>query len=407
MAGCATVIRTRGRSVQGGGLRESDRGAKGISRVRKRLAVRITVMQSILFLGHGLLYETWTGLSGARFPGGNAGLAVTLGLLSLTFVTALLLAFRFSNPAVRIYYTIAAVWAGLLTYFVLAAGACWVIVLAARIGGFSFAPGRLVEAMFGLALAVGLYGVVNANWIRVRRITVPLANLPAQWQNRVAALVSDLHLGHVRNGRFARRVAAIIERLRPDIVFIAGDLYDGTAADVNRLARPLGRFRVPLGSHYIAGNHEEFHSHAKYLEAVRRAGIGVLDGEKVVLDGMQFVGVHYRDSVDADRFRTVLRAANLDAAQASLLLTHAPNHLEIAEEAGIGLELCGHTHAGQLFPFLWIPARRYGRYVYGLNRLGRLWVYTSSGVGTWGPPLRVGTAPEIVLIRFTSADGTQ
>jgi predicted MPP superfamily phosphohydrolase len=368
--------------------------------VRARIAVIIVVIQIILFLGHWFLYETWIAFAGGDPPHGNAGLAIALGLLSVTFVAASLLAFRFSNPLVRFFYTVSAAWAGFLTYFVLAAFACWLAAGVARAGGFHFEPRPLAELLFGLALLTGVCGIVNANWIRIRRITAPMRDLPAEWEGRVAALVSDVHLGHVRNFGFARRVASLLEKLRPDAVFIAGDLYDGTAADVHRLAQPFGRLSAPQGAYFVAGNHEEFHSYAECLEAVRRAGVRVLDDEKVLLDGLQIVGVHFRDSVDPCHFQSVLRGANLDSTRASVLLTHAPNHLEVAESEGIALVLCGHTHAGQLFPFRWMPARLYGRFVYGLQRLGRLLVYTSSGVGTWGPPLRVGTAPEIVLIRF-------
>jgi uncharacterized protein len=312
-------------------------------------------------------------------------------------------AWRFSSLAARAYYAVAAVWTGLLIYFVLAASACWAIDGIMHIAGFSLDPRRLAEGLFGLALLAGLYGIANANWIRIRQITVPLANLPAAWHGRVAALVSDLHLGHLRNQGFARRVAQKLSRPAPDIVFIAGDLYDGTAADLDGLAHALGGIRAPLGAYYIAGNHEEFGDHTKYLQAVARAGIHVLDDEKITIEGLQIVGIHYRDSVDPDRFRCILQRADLDRAKPSLLVTHAPNNLGVVEAEGIAFQVCGHTHGGQFFPFRWLPKRIYGEFVYGLHRLGRLAVYTSCGVGTWGPPLRVGTAPEIVLIRFASA----
>jgi predicted MPP superfamily phosphohydrolase len=372
--------------------------------VRRRIGVFIAVIQSVLFLSHWFLYFTWTSFTRANPARGSAGLAVALGLLSITFVTASLLAFRYSNPLVRIYYTLSAVWAGWVSYFVLAASACWLVAGVARLGGLSFAPRRLAEGMFGLALLAGIYGVANANWIRIRRITVPIEGSPAGWHGRVAALVSDLHLGHVRNLRFAQRIARIIERLQPDAVFIAGDLYDGTAANIDRLAQPFGQIRAPLGTFFIAGNHEEFRGHARYLDAVRRGGVRVLDDEELVIDGLQIIGIHFRDSVDPERFRALLRCGQAGSAGPGLLLTHAPNHLKIAEEEGIALVLCGHTHRGQFFPFRWLPKRIYGRYVYGLERLGRMWVYTSSGVGTWGPPLRVGTTPEIVLIRFVDRE---
>lgn len=110
--------------------------------------------------------------------------------------------------------------------------------------------------------------------------------------------------------------------------------------------------------------------------------------------------MHYRDAMQEGRLRSILRQAELDRSRASVLLMHAPNLLPILEEEGISLQLCGHTHAGQLFPFNWIVSRLYGMFAYGLNRLGNLTVYTSSGAGTRGPPTRIGSKPEVVLISF-------
>ncbi len=250
------------------------------------------------------------------------------------------------------------------------------------------------------ALLASLYGIVNAAWTRVRRITVKLPNLPKSWRGRVAALVSDTHLGHVRGSRFLRRIVSTLARLRPDIVFVAGDMYDGTAANADKLAAPWSKLSTPLGAYFVTGNHEEFTDQTKYLNAVQRAGVRLLNNEKVTIDGLQIVGVHYRDSASDHRFREVLRGADVDRNRASILLTHAPDRVGITAEAGISLQLSGHTHGGQFFPFTWITSRIYGKFVYGLQRLGNLLVYTSYGAGTWGPPFRVGTTPEIVLIQF-------
>jgi len=118
------------------------------------------------------------------------------------------------------------------------------------------------------------------------------------------------------------------------------------------------------------------------------------------VDGLQIVGVFYRELATSDRFRSVMRKAELNKDRASVLLAHAPNRLWEAEQEGISLQLSGHTHAGQFFPWTRIVSRIYGKFAYGLQNLGNMTVYTSCGAGTWGPPLRLGTNPEIVLIQF-------
>jgi uncharacterized protein len=234
----------------------------------------------------------------------------------------------------------------------------------------------------------------------VKRVSVKLPNLPDSWRGRVAALVSDTHLGHVRSHAFLRRIIAMLSRLQPDVVFIGGDLFDGTAADLDGLAQLWASFSPPWGTYFVAGNHDGFTGHARHVAAVSNSGVRVLNNEKITVDGLQIVGVHYRDTVDAQRYRSILRQADVDRDRASILLSHAPSGLPIAEEEGISLQLSGHTHGGQIFPFTWIVSRVWGQFTYGLKRLGSLLVYTSSGAGTWGPPMRVGARPEIVLIEF-------
>jgi predicted MPP superfamily phosphohydrolase len=368
--------------------------------MRRRIISFVAIIQAILLASHWFVYRTWAAFQHAPDPPGISTLGLAFAILSVTFVTASLLAWRYSGLAVRLYYTAAAVWLGFFNFFFLAACASWIVYGLARTLRLPWQQHYIAFIFFGLATAAGVYGIVNSARVRVRRIPVNLPNLPGSWRGRVAALVTDTHLGHVRGERFAKRIVAMVSRFKPDIILIAGDLYDGTAANVRKLAEPLRGLTAPHGAYFIAGNHEEFGDHTKYLEAVAAAGVRVLNDEKVVLDGLQLVGVHYRDAVHAEHLRTILKNVQLDRSSASILLTHAPDQLAVAEEEGIGLQLSGHTHGGQFFPFTLLTARVYGAFVYGLNRLGSLLVYTSCGAGTWGPPLRVGTRPEIVLFTF-------
>ena len=355
-------------------------------------------------MAHWFVYQTWISFWGTTSfwgtPDAHGILRIAVGLLSTSFVAASALAFFYSNVLVRLLYKIAAVWLGVSSFFLLAACASWAVAAVVNVLGLHWERQTIAATLFSLAILASLYGIINAAWTRVTRISVTLPNLPESWRGRVAALVSDTHLGHIRSHGFVRRIVGMLTRLQPDLVLIGGDMYDGTSADLNRLAEPWGKLATPLGTYFVAGNHDGFGGHAKHIEAVEKSGVRVLNNEKVNVDGMQIVGVHYHDSVNEQRFRSILRGVDLDRDRASILLTHVPNRLPIAEEEGIGLALSGHTHGGQFFPYTWIVSRVWGQASYGLKRLGNLLFYTSSGVGTWGPPMRVGTTPEIVLIRF-------
>jgi predicted MPP superfamily phosphohydrolase len=365
---------------------------------RSRITIFVIIIQSILFLGHWFFYETWTAFWGT--PASPMKLRLLVALLSVSFVSTSWLAFRYSNLIVRLLYTLAVVWLGFFSFFFFASWACWIFYFAARLFGLHPSPHFIAAVFFGIGVLAGLYGMVNAACTRVKKISVKLPNLPESWRGRVAALISDTHLGHVRSYAFLRRIIGMLTRLQPDVVFIGGDLFDGTAADLNRLAEPWADFSPPLGTYFVAGNHDGFTGYARHVEAVSNSGVRVLNNEKVTVDGLQIVGVHYHDAANAQRYRSILRRAEVDRERASILLTHAPSGLPIAEEEGISLQLSGHTHGGQIFPFTWIVSRVWGQFTYGLKRLGNLLVYTSSGTGTWGPPMRVGTRPEIVLIHF-------
>jgi predicted MPP superfamily phosphohydrolase len=360
----------------------------------------ISVIQSILFLIHLFLYETWTALTGPPGKAWHFLLPLLFAVLSASFLSASLLAHRYFNGPVRVFYGVASIWLGFINFAVPAAVLAWIAQGAAIAFNLPFAQTQIAYFFLSVAILATLYGLVNAATLRIRRVSVKLPGLPASWRGRVAALVTDTHLGHIKGRLFVSRIVTALRQLRADVVFIAGDLFDGTHVDAKRLVSPWKQLTPKFGSYFVSGNHDEFADHSAYLEAIRNSGIRVLHNETVDLDGLQVVGVPYHDSANPERFRSVLAKAELDPKRASVLLSHVPHSLPIPEKHGISLQLSGHTHGGQVFPFTWFTSRIFGAYTYGLKRFGDLLVYTSSGAGTWGPPMRVCTAPEIVLIQF-------
>ncbi len=349
---------------------------------------------------HFFLYKSLVDLVWSPAPENLWKLQLAFAILSFWFVAASALAFYVNNILVRIFYTLAAIWTGLGSFLIWASCVSWIVAGIEHATTLPLHARLVAQLLFVAAGLATVYGMINAAVPRIRRVGIELPNLPATWRGRTAVLVADTHLGHVRNLGFARRIVRAVRRENPDAVFIAGDMYDGTYADLPRLASPWSELKVPLGIYFVDGNHEEFRSNDEYLEAVRSAGIRVLNNEKVVVDGLQIIGVHYHATVAAATFRGVLSRAAIDREAASLLISHAPHRLNIPEQAGISLQVSGHTHGGQFFPYTWITSRMFGEFVHGLHRRGNLQVLTSYGAGTWGPPVRVGTTPEIIVIEF-------
>jgi uncharacterized protein len=379
-------------------------------RLPRRFFVFLTIFQIVLIAVHGFLFLTWVYFWAPNIEGqadaygfrplSHWRLLITLAILSVSFLATSIIGFNLTNGVLRLVYRITAVWLGFVNYAFFSSVLCWLVYLALRLGGARIERHYFALSFLGLAVAITAYGVINGEWTRVKRITVKLPRLPESWRGRTAVLVSDVHLGNYRAFGFSRRVVKIVARLNPDVVLIAGDLYDGTPADLVRLAEPLRMLKPPLGAFFVEGNHEEFSDHTKYVKAVAATRVRVLENEKVIVDGLQIVGVTYRDATHGEHFRKTLRLTGFDRSQASILLTHAPDRVQVSAEEGISLQLSGHTHHGQFWPWTLAAERMYGKFVYGLQRLGEMQVYTSTGAGTWGPPLRVGSSPEIVAIEF-------
>lgn len=364
----------------------------------------IGLMQAFLLLAHWFIFHTLVVFCGNLTPSQTLALGTSLFLLAFSFIAAALLGYYFSSLPVRLIYKIAAVWLGFLNYFFFAACFCWLANLTFQLSPFAPALPQyrplIAGVLFTLAFLTGIYGLLNARWVRIRRVTVQLPNLPSAWRGRTALLISDLHLGNINGPGFCRRIVALAARLQPDIVFLPGDLFDGVHADPARLIAPFKNLSPPYGIYFIAGNHEEYGGEANFTHALTQDGIRVLANEKVIVDGLQILGIPYADSHYPLRLRATLDALRPDPAQPSILLNHAPHRLPIVEQAGINLQISGHTHGGQLIPFTWFTRSAFGKFTYGLHRFGSLQVLTSSGAGTWGPPMRVGTHPEVVLIQF-------
>jgi predicted MPP superfamily phosphohydrolase len=366
------------------------------------IIIAMAVVLIVLALAHWALYRTIVDFFSPANRIFLLVLKIGLAILALGLVVAFLLATRFDNIFVGIFYTGAMSWLGLLNFFILASILCWLVLGLSKLFSFSFDRGMLASILFSIGAILAIYGIINSGNVRINRISVKFPNLSASWRSKTAVWVSDTHLGQIRGVGFARYVASLAEQEHPDIFFIGGDLFDGEAADNEKLVEPFAKIAAPQGTYFITGNHEEFSVEAKekYLAIVRKSGIRVLDNEMINLNGLQIIGVDYNDAMDQDKFKAILQSLGIDKSQPSILLKHAPFNIPEAAEAGISLQLSGHTHQGQLFLFKYITYFVYKGFDIGPKKLGDTIVYTSSGAGTWGPPMRVDTKPDIVVIKF-------
>ena len=324
-------------------------------------------------------------------------------LLTASFIPTTMLSQRMRSRRLRALNVISGISIGFLNYFLAAALASWIAIGVSRLAGIPIPRGTVASVAYGAAALVGTFALFSGYWLRVTRVSVRLPQLPAFWHGRTIALVSDIHLGNFRGTASSRRIVTSILGLRPECILVAGDFFDGVKIDVGRAVGPWSDLSAPSGVYFVGGNHDDYGGRKAYFDALRKVGMTVLDNERVVVHGLQLVGVHDRETHDPRAFASVLEKSGLAGGSASILLAHRPSNLPVPEEAGISLQLSGHTHGGQFWPWTLLARRVHGKFAYGLNRHGKMLVYTSSGAGTWGPPFRLGTRSEIVLIRLEAA----
>lgn len=372
----------------------------------------------IFFAVYGSMhfYLFWKVRGAFGNPGGMLWyLGAFVVLMCLAPVIVYALDRRGMGALARILGRFSFIWMAIVFWFLAAGvlGDAWNLLVH---GAALIAPGakaallgpRVSLAGIGVVI-VGFmaWGLVEVNSIRLERVAVPVAHLPPALRDLKIVLVSDMHLGMHTGWRRLEKAIALIEQARPDILISTGDLVDSPPEDVLPYARRLAEVKAPLGKFAILGNHEFYAGLANSLEFHKEAGFELLRQTAVrPVEGLALAGVddpaglRMKGSCLTDE-RIALDAAG-DAA-VKILLKHQPE----AAKASLGrftLQLSGHTHGGQIFPFMAIT-RLYYRYVSGMYELpGGSRLYVSRGTGTWGPPLRLFAPPEVTLITFVQAD---
>ncbi|MFF9685108.1 metallophosphoesterase [Streptomyces sp. NPDC014623] len=246
----------------------------------------------------------------------------------------------------------------------------------------------------------GTYGVLRGP--RTKRVTIPLAGLPRSAHGFRIAVVSDIHLGPVLGRAHTRRIVDAINATDSDLVAVVGDLVDGSVADLGTAAEPLAGLEARHGSYFVTGNHEYFSGAAEWVDHVRELGLHPLENDRVEIAGFDLAGVNDVAGESEGQGPDFARAlGDRDRSRASVLLAHQPVVIDDAVEYGVGLQLSGHTHGGQLWPGNMLAGLA-NPTVAGLERYGDTQLYVSRGAGAWGPPVRVGAPSDITVVELAS-----
>ena len=263
-----------------------------------------------------------------------------------------------------------------------------------------------------LALLASTVGLFNARRPSVRYIDVPIHKLSSHLQGFTVAQISDLHVGATIRSRFVQRVVETTNALNPDLTVITGDTVDGQVQELREHTAPLRQLQARHGVFAVTGNHEYYSGAEPWIAEFRRLGLTVLMNEHVLLEHgdahlvlagvADFTAHHFEPAHRSDPMAALIGMNQTGKKATKILLAHQPRSAQSAQLAGFDLQLSGHTHGGQFFPWnFFVPLQQ--PFTAGLHRLGQLWIYVSRGTGYWGPPKRLWAPAEISLIRLVRA----
>jgi predicted MPP superfamily phosphohydrolase len=299
----------------------------------------------------------------------------------------------------HVLYKIAAVLMGVYLFLVLSFLMIDFIALFIKLKPLSYGI-----VSIGLATIVSIYGYWNGSNIRTTTLNIPIKGISDEI---IAVHLSDIHIGHFRTNGYLDKIVNKTNAQNPDVIFLTGDYLDSKYALNKVYFEPLRKLKAPV--YFVNGNHDHATSKDSISALMRSVGVKVLENELVQINDLQIIGLNhmfadrktldFHSSSKISTIHEVLPTLGIDKQKASVLLHHAPNGIKYANKHGVDLYLAGHTHAGQLFPFN-IFAKLIFEYNKGLHDFKGTKIFVSQGVGTFGPPFRIGTISEIVSLKL-------
>lgn len=351
-----------------------------------RTIIRFAGFMSVFFIGFLIVnYFIFYGIASLFSIKPGYIFYILLIIAVISYPVAAMIERVVSNTATRIFYTGASAWMGISFYLLT------FVIIYALISIVFRIPGEIAGIIIvGLTAILSAYSLINSLYLNINEIDIPLSHLKDDMK---VVQLSDIHIGSIRNSSYMEKIVEKTNKIDPEMIFITGDMVDGSARLHTNTFNAINKLKAPV--FFITGNHETYEGLDEVFRVLRNTHMHVLRDEMVECNGIQIIGVEY--SFEVNHMENVLAKLKIDTEKPSIILYHLPRELKTVAKAGIGLQLSGHTHAGQMFPFNYL-VRLMFKYMHGIYKYDGTYLHVSPGTGTWGPPMRLGSRCEITVI---------
>ncbi len=353
-----------------------------------RRVIQYIMFISMFFAGFLVLnYYVFFGMSFLLGLPMNNVFHIIMLIAALSYPVATTIERMVSNNITRIFYTAASAWMGISFYLL------FFLIIYLLLSFFIKMPRTTVGIIIAvLTIIISGYSIFNSYLLKINEIEIPLRGLE---EDVKAVHLSDIHIGSIRNSGYMERIVNETNKLNPDVIFITGDVVDGSARLHKHTFRAIDHLTAP--AFFVTGNHETYEGLDEVFRVLGDTKLRILHNEMVEFNQIHVIGVEY--SFERDHLKNTLNQFEINDDKPSILLHHLPKGLKEANKVGIGLQLSGHTHNGQMIPFNFLVKLMFP-YISGLYEYNGTKLYVSQGTGTWGPPMRLGSNCEVTLIRL-------
>lgn len=321
-------------------------------------------------------------------------------ILPIVFIGSMVYGYKHYSLINSWLNTISSIWLGVIFYIFIASLLVFLFIMLNNYSDLHF-PIKLISSFLVLiVLFLIVYGIINASNPKIIHHDVKSEKLARDWSNKKIVLISDIHLGFIRKDIFLKKIIEKIEKEKPDVVFIAGDLINGETFPYRKWLEKFSVLKPQYGILYVEGNHEKYSQEYDKFKSEIPNYINNITDKKIYINNTQIIGLDYAESQTEEQIENRLTSLSYTKEEPSIILVHDPKDNKYLSEKEISLSLSGHTHAGQFFPFTLIVKEIYRKYTHGLSYTDKTASVTSSGAGTSIIPIRIGANPEIIVIKI-------